>query len=99
VRLLVLGATGMLGHDLMLRAGADAVGLGSADADVSDERAVEAAVAAAGPEIVLNCAAVTDVDGAEAAPEQARRVNAEGAGHVAAAAARAGAAVLYVSTD
>jgi dTDP-4-dehydrorhamnose reductase len=89
----------MLGRDLMRLAGDDAVGLGSADADVTDAAAVEAAVTGAAPEMVLNCAAFTDVDGAEAAAEQAIRVNGDGAGNVASAAARAGAAVLYVSSD
>jgi dTDP-4-dehydrorhamnose reductase len=89
----------MLGRDLMRLAGDDAVGLGSADADVTDEAAVETAVRGAAPQVVVNCAAFTDVDGAEAAPEQAQRVNGVGPGNVAASAARAGAAVIHVSTD
>jgi dTDP-4-dehydrorhamnose reductase len=95
----VFGATGMLGRDLMRRAGDDAVGLGSADADVTDPQAVRAAVEGARPDVVVNSAAMTEVDRAEADERRALLVNGEGAGHVAAAAAGAGAAVLYVSTD
>jgi dTDP-4-dehydrorhamnose reductase len=89
----------MLGRDVMRLAGAEGVGLSHAELDVTDAAAVEASVADNRPDAVLNCAAFTDVDRAEGEPEQALRVNGEGAGNVAAAAARAGAAVLYVSTD
>jgi dTDP-4-dehydrorhamnose reductase len=99
VRLLVLGATGMLGRDLMRAAGDQAVGLGSADADITDPDALRTAVEEAGPDVVVNCAAIADVDGSEADEERAMRVNAEGAGYAADAAARAGAAVAYLSTD
>jgi dTDP-4-dehydrorhamnose reductase len=89
----------MLGHEVMRLAGDEAVGLGSVDADVTDAAAVQAAVAEAEPDVVLNCAAFTDVDGAETDADQALRVNGAGAGNVAAAAARAGAALIYVSSD
>jgi dTDP-4-dehydrorhamnose reductase len=51
------------------------------------------------PDVVINCAAWTDVDGAEGAEEQAMAVNGIGAGTVAACAAAVGAKVVYVSTD
>jgi dTDP-4-dehydrorhamnose reductase len=89
----------MLGHDLMRRAADDAVGLGSADADVTDPQAVRAAVEAARPDVVVNSAALTEVDRAESEEKLAMQVNGEGAGNVAAAAADGGAAVLYISTD
>jgi dTDP-4-dehydrorhamnose reductase len=60
---------------------------------------VRAAVLAAQPDAVINCAAWTDVDGAETAEAQATAVNGDGAGHVAAAAAAAGALVVHVSSD
>ena len=60
---------------------------------------MRAAVAEAAPDAVVNCAAWTDVDGAETDEEAATRVNGDGAGHVAAAAAAAGAFVVSVSTD
>jgi dTDP-4-dehydrorhamnose reductase len=89
----------MLGRDLMHLGGDDAIGLGSGDADVTDRDAVAFAVADARPDVVVNSAAMSDVDRSELDPDRAMRVNRDGAGNVAAAAARAGAAVLYVSTD
>ena len=66
---------------------------------MTDGGAVREAVNEARPQVVLNCAAYTDVDGAETEEDTAMRVNADGAGNVAAAAAAAGASVLYPSTD
>jgi dTDP-4-dehydrorhamnose reductase len=66
---------------------------------VTDRESVGAAIARAVPEAVLNCAAWTDVDGAESRPEEAHAVNAIGAGLLAQAAAAAGARMLHVSTD
>src|SRR5207247_1494950 len=77
----------------------EAVALTRRELDVADPRGTREAIAQARPEAVVNCAAWTDVDGAEEQPEQALLVNGEGAGIVAAAAAAAGAGVLYVSTD
>jgi dTDP-4-dehydrorhamnose reductase len=99
VRLLVTGAGGMLGHDVAAVAGEDAVALGHAELDVTDFGAVCGAIRAAQPDVVVNCAAWTDVDGAEAHERQAAAVNADGAGNVARAAAEAGASVVHVSTD
>jgi dTDP-4-dehydrorhamnose reductase len=102
MRLLVTGAGGMLGQDVVAAAraaGHDVVGLARAELDVTSAREVHDAVSAARPDAVLNCAAFTDVDGAEAAEERAAAVNGAGAGHVAAAAAAAGALVVHVSTD
>ena len=80
------GAGGMLGQDVLRVAGPDAVGLTRAELDVTDGDAVRAAI---GPDdVVINCAAWTDVDGAEEHPEDALRVNADGARNVAAAAGR-----------
>ncbi len=89
----------MLGRDVMRAAGSDARGLARAEVDVCDARAARAAVAAAKPEVVVNCAAYADVDGAEAEEAAAHAVNATGAGNVARAAAEVGAAVVHVSTD
>ncbi len=91
----MLGAGGMLGQDVMRVLGDDSVGLTRAEVDVTDAEAVRAAVAEHAPDVVLNCAAYTNVDGAEEEAEEALRVNGEGAGIVAAEAP----AVLYVSTD
>jgi dTDP-4-dehydrorhamnose reductase len=99
MRILVLGAGGMLGRDVVRLAGDDAVGLTRADCDVTDADAVRAAVHDASPEVVVNCAAWTDVDGAEERSAEALAVNAEGAANAARAAELGGASVVYVSTD
>lgn len=102
MRLLVTGAAGMLGHDVVAaagRAGHEVVALARPDLDITDHSAVSAAVRGARPDAVVNCAAWTDVDGAEAAEADATGVNGAGAGHVAAAAAAAGALVVQVSSD
>jgi len=100
MRLLVLGAAGMLGSDVVLTPGDhDVVGLSRRDADVLDVAALEHAVEAHHPDAVVNCAAYTDVDGAEADEDGAMAVNAVGALNVAEAAAEIGATVVYPSTD
>jgi len=66
---------------------------------VTDERALAAAVERLAPEVIINCAAWTDVDGAESDPEGAAAVNARGAGNVARAAGAHGARLVHVSTD
>lgn len=102
MKLLVTGAAGMLGRDVMLaagNAGHQVVGYGHAELDVADPAAVGARVEAERPDVVINCAAWTDVDGAEGSEEEATRINGGGAGNVAAAAAAVGASVVYVSSD
>ena len=92
----------MLGRDVVRAAelaGHEVIALGREDLDVTSPKAVGRATEAAGPDAVVNCAAYTDVDRAEAEAEEAMRVNAQGAHNVAAAAAAQDAAVLYVSTD
>jgi len=91
--MIVTGAGGMLGQDVVRVGGDEAVGLARTDLDVTDPAAVREAVA--GADIVINCAAWTDVDGAESDADGALRVNRDGARNVAKAADR----VLYVSSD
>ena len=99
MRVLVTGSGGMLGRDVMAVAGPEAVGLTHAELDITDAAATAEAVAAAEPDAVLNCAAYTNVDGAEQEPELALAVNGDGARNLAAAASAAGASILYVSSD
>jgi dTDP-4-dehydrorhamnose reductase len=102
VRLLVTGAGGMLGHDVLRaarRAGHEPIALDRAALDITDAEAVVQAFSRERPEAAINCAAWTDVDGAERHPEQAHLLNAAGAGNVARAAAQAGVAIVHVSTD
>jgi dTDP-4-dehydrorhamnose reductase len=86
----------MLGRDVVRQG---AIPLTHADLDVTDPDAVRHAFDAARPDAVINCAAWTDVDGAEAAEEAATELNGRAAGIVAAAAREVGAAVVYPSTD
>jgi dTDP-4-dehydrorhamnose reductase len=98
VTFLITGASGMLGTDLQTVLGdRPFTALGRRDLDVTDLDAVREAVA--GHDAVLNCAAYTRVDDAEADEEQARRVNALGARNLAIASAETGAAIVQVSTD
>ncbi|HSS31970.1 MAG TPA: dTDP-4-dehydrorhamnose reductase [Solirubrobacterales bacterium] len=102
MKLLVTGAAGMLGRDLMLaagNAGHDVVGFGHRELDVSDAAAVSKKLDLERPDIVINSAAWTAVDDAEEQEEAAFAVNGAGAGNVAAAAAEVGAGVVYISTD
>jgi dTDP-4-dehydrorhamnose reductase len=91
--IVVTGAAGMLGQDVVSAAGDGVVALSRADLDVTDAGAAREALD--GADVVINCAAWTDVDGAEEHAQEALAVNREGARNVAAAGRR----VVYVSTD
>jgi dTDP-4-dehydrorhamnose reductase len=101
MRLLITGARGLLGRTCLGVANEEhePFGFDIDDLDVTDREAVDRAVSDLRPEAVLHCAAYTNVDGAEVEPEHAMEVNARGAEHVARAARRVGATVVYVSTD
>jgi dTDP-4-dehydrorhamnose reductase len=102
VKLLVTGAAGMLGRDVLLaagNAGHDVVGYGRAELDVTNPATIARRFELERPDVVINCAAWTDVDGAEEAEEAAFAINGSGAGHVAAAAEEIEARILHVSTD
>jgi dTDP-4-dehydrorhamnose reductase len=98
MRILVTGAGGMVARDLLAEAG-DAVGLTHDDLDITDAAACMAAVADAGADVVVNCAAWTNVDSAEEHERAALAVNGAGAGNLARAAAAAGARMIHLSTD
>jgi dTDP-4-dehydrorhamnose reductase len=102
MKVLVTGAGGQLGHDVVetcAAAGDDVVGLAHGELDVADRDAVHAAVLGCGPDVVFHCAAWTAVDACESEPDRAYAVNAAGARHVAEASARVGAHLVHVSTD
>jgi dTDP-4-dehydrorhamnose reductase len=99
---LVTGAGGMLGRDLVtvLRGRGEAVtGLARRDLDVTDHAAVRGALQRHHPAVVVNCAAWTAVDDAEAREDDALAVNGLGAENIAAACAASGARLVHVSTD
>jgi len=102
MRILVAGAGGMLGRDFMIAARErdhEVIGLSHADLDITNPAAVDRAISTHRPDVVVNCAAYTDVDGSESDERSAMRVNDEGAAFVASAAASIGAKVLQPSTD
>jgi dTDP-4-dehydrorhamnose reductase len=101
-RYLVTGAGGQLGADLLrVLAGSpdEVVGLTRAQLDVTSAAAVEKAVVDARPDVVLNAAAYTAVDAAEADEATALAVNAEGPANLARVCALHGGQLVHVSTD
>ncbi len=92
----------MLGRavvEAVLAAGAEPIALTRAQLDVTDERAVHDLFGGERPQAVVNCAAFTDVDGAQSDAAVAYAVNGEGTGNVARAAAAVGARLVHVSSD
>ncbi len=77
----------------------EVVALTRADLDITDAHAIDEVVRRHRPDVLVNAAAATDVDGCEGDPDTARRVNAEAPGHLAEACARVGARMVHVSTD
>ena len=94
------GAAGQVGGFLAreaARQGYDVVALTRSDLDITDPVAVQRCVE--GAEVMVNCAAFTNVDAAEADPDGAYAINATGAENVARACAGAGARLIHISTD
>jgi dTDP-4-dehydrorhamnose reductase len=102
VKVLVTGAAGMLGNDVRRvaeRAGHELILVDLPELDITDEQAVVAFYERERPQATVNCAAWTDVDGAETHRELAHTVNADGAGNLARAAAQIDTQLLHISTD
>jgi len=99
VRIVITGASGQLGTDLCRLLALhtiipkDLPGFDLTGPDVEDQ------LLDAAPDVIIHAGAYTDVDGAEREPERATAVNVMGTKRVAAAAARVGARLFYVSTD
>jgi dTDP-4-dehydrorhamnose reductase len=102
MRLLVTGGAGMLGQAVAAvatRLGHEVVALSRTELDITDADHVRRVVTAAEPRAIVNCAAWTDVDGAETAEAAATAVNGAGPGNLARAVAESGARLVHVSTD
>lgn len=101
-RLLITGAGGQLGHDLVAHAtaeGDEVVALTRAQLDIGDRDAVHATIVGARPDVVVNAAAWTAVDACESDPERATRDNADAVRWVREACDEVGAHLVHVSTD
>jgi dTDP-4-dehydrorhamnose reductase len=102
MRMALTGAGGMLATDVRnaaASAGLEVCAWGHAELDVTDRDALATRFKRIAPDVVVNCAAWTDVDRAETAEAQALAVNGEGAGNVARAAVAAGAWTIHISSD
>lgn len=102
MKVLVTGATGQLGWDVMKelkKRGIDCRGTGSKDLDITDRNAVMQYIGMYRPDVVIHCAAYTAVDKAEDEPEICRKVNADGTAYIAEACKMVDAKMIYISTD
>jgi dTDP-4-dehydrorhamnose reductase len=98
IKTLIIGSNGMLGSDLC-KVFPDAVKLTHQDLDITDREQVIESILKIKPDVVINAAAYTNVDGCEDNKELAFQVNGYGPGYIAEACARAGAALVHFSTD
>jgi len=102
MKLVVTGAGGQLGRDVVLHAessGDDVVGVDKAALDITDAVAVGALLSSTRPDAVINAAAYTAVDACESNESLAYAVNADAVGHLSAACELVGAHLVHVSTD
>jgi dTDP-4-dehydrorhamnose reductase len=101
MKVAVVGAAGQLGRATAAwwRARAEVSALTRSDVDLTDAPALEATLLALAPDLVLNCAAYNDVDGAETNPVAALSVNAMAVRSMAAICARLGAPLVHYGTD
>ena len=98
---MVVGGRGMLGSAVAARLG-DGFEVSNWDLpeiDITDREGTLELIGAAAPALVINCAALVDLEACESDPDRAWQVNAVGAGNVAAAAERCGATLFYLSSD
>lgn len=102
MKLWITGGQGMLGtslQDLCRQKQIPFVASSRAEADLTDFSQLLSIARAMQPTHVINCAAYTDVDGAESNPEQAFAVNALGAGDLASIASQVGSKFVHISSD
>lgn len=93
--ILVTGCNGLLGRALMARLGSRALGMDLPALDITDRESVARAVMATRPSLIINCAALTDVDACQTSPDLAFRVHRDGVRNL----AETGMRLLTVSTD
>lgn len=102
MKVLVTGAKGQLGTDLMnelAKRGIEGIGVDVEEMDITDAEACRRVIQASGADAVIHCAAYTAVDAAEDNVELCRRINGEGTRNVAQACKEADVKLMYISTD
>ncbi|MCB0310398.1 MAG: dTDP-4-dehydrorhamnose reductase [Bdellovibrionales bacterium] len=102
MKILLFGGSGQLGREVLKRAADLNFEVASpvvSQVDIASREQVFFVTKKVAPDLILNSAAFTDVDGAENQPEEAARINADGAGIVAEAAARHKCRLIHISTD
>jgi len=100
-RVLILGSRGMLGHDLMRVFGDryDVIGLDKEEVDITQQQATRDVIRDISPDLVINAAGYTEVDGCEKRVQEAFAVNGEGPRNVANGCRDTGAKLVQISTD
>jgi dTDP-4-dehydrorhamnose reductase len=100
MKILVFGARGMLGTDLMnVLQNHNPIGLDLAEVDITKEKLVQKKLIELKPDIVINCAAYTRVDDCEKNQDLAMQVNGQAVGYIAKACQEIGATLIHFSTD
>ncbi len=100
-RVLIVGAEGMLGNDMLrlLTSRYDAAGADIKEVDITNQASVDEFLPSQKPGVVVNCAGYTNVDGCETNPEIAFKVNADGPANLARGCRRLGVPLVQMSTD
>lgn len=101
MRIIIFGGTGLLGTDIakVLKENNDVIALGSSDVDISRLDAVVHSINIHKPDVVINCAAISDVDKCEENKDLAYRVNAIGPKNIAIACNKIKSRFVHISTD